>query len=108
MATSAEVETPMTIEKFLFLVLFLLAKGEKVRMNNSDTNRGCSNLILSACDSRVCYTIFCIYDIVSRNQPTCGFRRSYIVIPTSAVISTARIIMSAVIRVERCLIMMRA
>ena len=42
-STVATVETPKTSEKFLFLLLFLLAKGEKEEMNSLKIENGLSH-----------------------------------------------------------------
>jgi len=39
-STSAEVETPRRQKEFLFLVLFLLDKGEKVQIHSMDIKQG--------------------------------------------------------------------
>jgi hypothetical protein len=51
-STSAEVEIPGRQKKFLFLLLFLLAKGEKEETYALDKAWGCCiSRIFSKCDS---------------------------------------------------------
>jgi hypothetical protein len=50
--TSAEVGIPRTSKKFLFLILFLLAKGEKVQPTSLDRKMAVAFLLFQdKCDS---------------------------------------------------------